>query len=141
MTVEMTPAQPVAVTQAELEEWYTMQKQMAELKGRELVLRNKIFGALFTAPREGTNKVPLSEGWVLKAQYVLNRTVDIAGFTSMREELEAAGVPCDQIIKYKPELNVTVYRTMTAEQLNLVDRILTIKPGTPQLEIVLPKRK
>lgn len=140
MTVALTPAQPVVVTQDEFNEWYNLQGQLATLKARESVLRAKIFQANFTDPREGTNKVPLSEGWILKATHVLNRTVDIAGFTAMRDELAAAAIPCDQIIKYKPELAISVYRTLTQEQMNLFDRVITIKPGTPQLEVVLPKR-
>lgn len=47
----------------------------------------------------------------------------------------------DDVIRWKPELAVTVYRNLTADQIHLVDQCLEIKPGSPSLDLVAPKEK
>lgn len=128
-------------TQEDLNTWYKLQEQLAKLKDQELTLRNKIFKSYFAAPKEGTNTMPLSEGWVLKGEYKINRTVDVATLTAKVALLRTAGVPMDDLIRYKPELVTTEYRKLTDERRQLFDEVLIIKVGTPSLDIVLPKRK
>ncbi len=128
------------VSQKDLEEWYKVQEELSALKSREILLRNKIFKGLFTDPKEGTNTHTLSDGYAIKGQHVINRSVDVASLTNMREELDKAKVPVESLIKYKPELAVAEYRKLNDEQRAMFDAVLIIKPGTPQLEIVKPKR-
>ena len=137
----MTAIPANAVTQADLDSWNQMQTQLAALKSAEMLLRIKIFKGLFPNPVEGTNSVPLgTEGWVIKAKYPITRKPDVALLTAKAAELRAAGVPVDSLIKSVPELVTTEYRKLTEEQTKLFDQILDIKPGSPALEIVLPKR-
>lgn len=128
------------VTQADLHAWYEMQKQLSALKSAEFLLRNKIFKGMFKDPREGTNTVPLQDGWVLKGKHTLNRSIDRAALSAMQEMFIKEGIATDQLVEYKPELKIGVYRTLTAEQQNLFDRALVVKEGAPALEIVLPKK-
>ena len=128
------------VTQADLERWYTVQKQLSKLKGEEQLLRQKIFAGMFPDPKEGTNSVDLADGFVIKGKRVINRTVDDAAYKASIEELAKAGIPTDEIIRYKPELAVSAYRKLTEEQTHLMDTVLIIKDGMPGLEIVKPKR-
>lgn len=128
------------VTQNDLNDWYLLQKQLAAIKDQELVLRKKIFVAWFKSPKEGTNNLPLTDGWVLKAVYPVNRKVDVPKLSVKRQDLQDAGLKLDDLIKYKPEVSVTEYKKLTDEQRKLFDEILEISPGTPQMEIVLPKR-
>lgn len=137
----MTPIPENTVTQADMDEWYALQKQLAAVKAAEMLLRMKIFKHYFPAPVEGTNQVPLgTEGWVIKAKYPITRKPDVALLTAKAAELRAAGVPVDSLIKSVPELVTTEYRKLTEEQTKLFDQILDIKPGSPALEVVLPKR-
>jgi hypothetical protein len=128
------------VTKEDIATWYKMHQQLGKLKSAEMLLRNKIFKGLWLEPVEGTNKYELDKGFVLKATYPITRKVDIALLTTMSPELRTAGIMVDNLVKYKPELVVAVYRTLTTEQQQSFDRILEIKPGSPQLEIVQPKR-
>lgn len=128
------------VTQEDLNTWYTLQEKLEEVKNAELELRRKIFGAFFDAPKEGTNTVPLSEGWVLKGMHKINRTIDVALLTTMSPALRTQNIPLDDLISYKPELVTASYRKLTDEQRLAFDQILNIKVGTPALEIVFPKK-
>ena len=130
------PEKP-AYNKDHIAEWYSVAKQMAALKSKEHLLRLRLAAFFFPEPKEGTNKVPIPEGqrWHLKMKHVLNRTVDEAALMASREDLTTAGVSVDKIIKYKPELAKSEYNKLTDEQKKLVDRCLTIKPGTPQLEL------
>lgn len=136
------------VTQQDLNEWYTIHEELAKLKAKESLLRAKIFKGMFQHPEEGTNSVPLSDGWVLKGKYVINRTIDQAALTSLSavdastnmSALAAAGVSVDSLVRWKPELVLSAYRGLAEQQRMIFDQCLIIKEGSPSLEIVLPKK-
>lgn len=128
------------VTQQDLETWYKLKKKLADMKVQEEMLRRKIFGGWFPEATEGVNSKPLADGYVLKATRVISRTVDGAAFSASIETLAKAGIATDEIVAYKPELKIGVYRKLTAEQMRLMDSVLIVKDGMPQLEIVKPKR-
>lgn len=137
----MTQIPANAVTQEDLNAWSEMQKQLGALKSAEMLLRTKIFKGLFPNPVEGTNSVPLgTEGWQIKAKYPINRKPDVALLTARAQELREAGIPLDSVIRAVPELATGEYRKLTDEQRYLLDQVMEIKPGSPALEIVLPKR-
>lgn len=130
-----------AVTQEDLNSWSEMQQKLSALKSAEMLLRIKIFKGLFPSPVEGTNSVPLgTEGWVIKAKYPINRKPDVALLTARAPELRAAGIVLEDVIRTIPELSTTEYRKLTEEQQKLLDQVMEVKPGSPALEIVLPKR-
>jgi hypothetical protein len=137
----MTAIPANTVTQDDLNQWDQMQKQLSALKSAEMLLRTKIFKGLFPSPVEGTNTIPLgTEGWVVKSQYKIGRTPDVALLTAKAPELRAAGIVLEDVIRTKPELVTGTYRKLTNEQRNLLDQVMEVKPGSPSLEIVLPKR-
>lgn len=129
-----------AATQEDLNEWWRIAQELDKLKPAEMQLRKKIYATYFQAPEEGTNKCPLTQGWVLKAQCVITRKVDKPLLTTNKAELEAAGIAVDSLVEWKPELKVSEYRKLSDEQRKLFDKCLDIKEGSPQLDIVLPKR-
>lgn len=152
----MAELTPPTVTAADLARWYQLQKDLARIKSEEALLRSLVFKAFFPVPAEGTNSVPLNDGTgaVIKAQHVINRAVDVGSFDALRAAQTAAieaektdGVianapklPFDKLVKWKPEVAITEYRKLTAEEQLYFDQCLVIKPGSPQLEIVIPKR-
>lgn len=127
-------------TQADLEEWYIVQAELKKLKNKEMLLRQKLFGFHFPSPEEGTNTVPLAQGWVLKGKYTISREIDPGALGALKEPFQQAGINVDKLVQYKPSLVLKEYRTLTAEQCQLFDRALIIKPGSPALEIVLPAK-
>lgn len=121
--------------------WYRMQQELQKLKANEMLLRKKIFDACFPNPKEGTNSYPLPDGWVLKGKHVVNRDVDLGAFQVLRDEFEKQGISPDDIVEFKPVLVKRSYNTLTAEQQKLFDQALIVKPGSPSLEIVKPKKR
>ena len=129
------------VTQADLAEWYKMQEEMKKLRAREMILRQKIFKFYFPNPNEGTNNHNMPDGYVLKGKHTINRDVDPGAFQVLRKTFEEAGIHPDALVQYKPSLVKREYNTLTEEQKRLFDQALIVKPGSPALEIVLPKRR
>lgn len=137
----MTNIPQNTVTMEDLAQWDHLQQELKRVKAAEMLLRTKIFNGLFTAPKEGTNSIPLNAGYVLKGTYVLNRTIDIGALQAIGDKMAELGIHKDDLVKYKPELVIGEYRTLTDEQRQLFDQALVIKPGSPALEIVLPKKR
>ncbi|HWV46984.1 MAG TPA: hypothetical protein VN039_13345 [Nitrospira sp.] len=155
-----------------LQEWYKINDALGAMKSKESLLRAAVYREFFVKkdengqdilPEEGTNKFSLPHDYVLKAQRVINRTVDAAALKQLshtKAELEykiangitlsdeealqhkvLKGILLEELIKYKPELAIKEYRTLTVDEQRVFDDVLVIRDGSPQLEIVLPKRK
>lgn len=138
-----------AVSLDELSKWYEMNETLKKLKGTEAMLRRRIADFFFPEPTEGSkdNKHSLNDGSgaVLQMTHSINRTVDEAELEALREAMFADGsnlpqLPLDQIIRWKPELNKAEYNKLTAEEKQVIDRALIVKPGMPSIEIKIPKR-
>ena len=136
------------VTQADINKWYELQAQLKSIKASEMLLRTKIYKGLFKEPEEGTNTLPLAEGWVIKAKRVIQRDIDLASLTinatvdseSGLSRLTAAGIQPESLVKWKPELILKNYRELNDEQKLIFNECLVIKDGSPALEIVLPAK-
>lgn len=137
----MTQIPDNEVTPSDMSEWWTLVKELARIKAQEMLLRRKIFRHFFPVPTEGTNSAALSDGFVLKGKYVINRKVDEGAFTSIKDKLREQGINPDALVRWKPELEIKAYRSLTAEQQKLVDQFLTVEPGSPALEVVKPAAK
>lgn len=138
---DTSAAKPLpVVTQEDMNLWYELQRQLSDIKAQEMDLRKKIFGAKFPDPVEGTNTVPLSDGWVLKGQYKIDRKVDEALLVTLTPILKEKKINIKDLIKYTPELSIREYRALDEEQMKLFNQVLIIKPGSPAMEIVKPKR-
>lgn len=155
----MTEITPTPVTADTLTQWFKAKRDLALLKGKEMLLRKLIFGHYFPSPREGTNTVVLPDSYQLKGGHVINRKIveesmqaltyrpilntdPVTGAAQFGPcKLEEAGVNPMQIIKWKPELNLTVYRELTEEQMHLVDQMLLIEEGSPSLDITPPSTR
>lgn len=105
----------------------------------ELEARKALFDLVYTAPKEGVNKLDLGEGYTLKGSYKLERKIDDAALASVMEELRQDGVNPDFLVEWKPSLKIAAYRELTAEQAQTMDKALIIKPSTPTLELVAPR--
>jgi len=136
----MSEIQQDEVTMEDIIAWNAASEELARAKNVEMLLRNRVFKGKFPAPVEGTNSVPLLNDYVLKATYKMNRTVELEAISTLADDLREAGINTTELIKYKPELDVKAYKALNADQRQVSDMCLTVKPGTPSLEIVLPKR-
>jgi hypothetical protein len=123
-----------------LSSWYTMAKELKVLRAKEILLRKQIFGHAFPNPHEGTNNFDLDDGYVLKGTYSLDRSVDEGAFSSLKEKLREEAINPDKLVQWKPSLVRKEYNKLTEDQKHLFDQCLTMKPGSPSLEIVLPAK-
>jgi hypothetical protein len=136
-------------TIADVARLYTMQAELASLKAAEAMLRRRIFEHFFPNPKEGSaeNKYPLNDGTgaVLQADHKINRTVLEAELDALKAAVKEDGanlpkLPFNKLIKYKPELAKSEYNKLTEEERQVFDRCLDIKPGMPEVKVVIPKR-
>lgn len=146
MTEETKPLDEVAKL-GKLQEWQTALLYAMDAKKlveREQELRKEVFGMFFELPKEGVNAFDLANGWKLKGTYKLERKIDEAALPAIKEVLAKLQVNSDVLIKWKPELAITEYKSLlilNPEAVKVFDQVLTTKPGSPTLELVPPKTK
>lgn len=105
----------------------------------EQALRKKVIAMAFPAPSEGVNTFALENGWQLKANCPMTRSVDVAAFNVLRPKLTELGVVADTLVRTEFALETKNYRALSDATRAVVDEALTIKPGSYSLELVAPK--
>lgn len=150
------PTQTESGTDAMLAEWQHLKDQLAQVKEREAFLRRELVTHMFSGATSGTEIVPLSNGWKLKATKPLNYKVKegpaLDELDTLCEANNMAAV-FEDLFRYKIELNVGIYKEsmpllrsmLTPDLQHRLDKVLaaviTIEPGMPQLELIGPKGK
>lgn len=130
-----------------LQEWQLALQAAAEVKPvieKEQTLRKEVMAIFFPEPVEGTNKFPLAQGWELKGTHKIDRKVDEAALPAVQSQLREMGVNPDPLVQMKPSLDTKAYRSLVQinpEAAKVFEQALTIKPGSPTLELVPPKEK
>lgn len=122
-----------------LEEKATLEKS----KANELGYRMLLGRATFTDPQEGST-THLFGNHKKAAKLVLkqpvNRRVDPNAIKQCIEDLRAVlGADADAVVRWKPELAITNYKKLTAEQQLLLAPAVTTSMGTFQLEYTKAK--
>lgn len=128
---------------------YTMQEQLAALKSAEAMLRRRIADHFFPNPTEGSkeNKYPINDGTgaILQMDHKINRKVLEPELDVLKAKIKAEGsnlpkLAFNKLVKYTPELVKAEYNKLTEEERRLFDEALEIKPGMPEVKVVIPKR-
>lgn len=125
--------------------WVAAETKLQEVKLEEMLLRKAVFEVKFPGIPEGTHRVPLANGYQLKAVGKLNYNLaNKEGQTEKAlEELEKLGPKgaflADRLVKWSPELSITEYRQLEPQYKAIIDTVLTVKPAAPTLEIEPPK--
>jgi hypothetical protein len=140
------PEQPFSL--ADISEWFKLKQELAALKTKEMLARVNVFKHTFglnpDTKLEGTNNYELPDHYVLKAVTSLNRDLEIEVLRAIAEELHTKfNIVADDLVRWKPELNLPAYRELCKEHpeaAKFFDQCITAKPGTPQLDITLPKK-
>ena len=138
---EILPQPPATVD--DLKRWDDLKKAIAAQMPTALILQEKelrarIVASFFPQPKEGTNAYPLANGYRLKYVNSIKRDVDPGEYQARQQEFTDAGIAFASMLVWKPNLDKKAYNTLTAEQQNVFDRCLIVKPESPQLEIELP---
>lgn len=137
------------VTETDLAEWYKLTVDLAALKAKEALLRPRIYRHFFPNPVEGTNTFVLPDKYQLKAVRKIDRKVDEASMFAFKapqpekniSKFEEAEINADELFKTKFELVTSSYRKLSDEQRKIVDQVLIIKDGSPQLDITPPSTR
>lgn len=124
----------------DIAQWEQAKVALGLAKSKEALLRARVFGACFPDPKEGTNKFPLANDYILNATHVISREIDVAVLKSSTPMLQEKQIPVDALITYKPSLVMSEYRTLTDEERQIFDIVLIVKPGSPQMSIELPAK-
>lgn len=126
-----------------LHEWQVASQELKALKEREMQLRKVLASAFFPTPSEGTNTLEIGNGYKLKGVFGMDRKVDEAALKAADKALRDAGVPLDDLVRWKPDLSITEYRKLDdqPEKKVIFDMVIITKPSSPSLEIVPPKNK
>lgn len=130
---------PDNYVEGDLEKWYKAAEELSVMKNIEMILRKRVYRHFFKNPKEGTNSHPLKDNYVLKGKRTIDRSVDEAAYKVMKDKFAELKI-AEDIIRYKPELAVKEYRSLTEEQRKVFDNCLIIKDGAPALEVVLPAK-
>lgn len=133
----LPPDNPFAGQQ--LNEWYAIKQQIAVLSAQELDLRIKLLGTYFDAEFvAGSRTIKLPTQWRLKAQrpwsYKLTDENGETKFALSRFNPELA----NNLVRWKPDLSVTAYKSLSVDWQKVFDPALTIKPDSPQLTLIEP---
>lgn len=127
-----------------LRDWNTAVAQVLSCKpimAHEMELRKAVMAEFFPTPKEGVNTVDMGQGWTLKATYKIDRKIDEAALPAVQEQLRALGINADTLIRYKAEVATNVYKGLSEQARLIFDTALTIKPGSPAIELTPPKEK
>lgn len=131
--------------------WRDAAAKLELAKLAEMTLRRAVFELKFPQAKEGTQRCELGNGYFIKAQFPYTYTLDKELTEGVQERIAKispqAEVVADRLINWKPELSIKEYRllqspSLTPEQKKIkaeLDKVLTVKPGAPQLEIEEPK--
>lgn len=126
-------------TNEDIMEWLKVKSELAKVKAKEALLRQRIIGTFFTAPKEGTNNHELGNNYKLKYTHKLQRDVDEAMLTNLLPALKEKDIDVDQLIERKPSLKIKNWRDLNEEQHLVFDQVITTKPASGTLEFVKPK--
>ena len=128
-----------------LNKWFELKEKAdaaKEIIEEEQTMRKEIFALFFESPSEGVNKFDIGDDYCLKGTYKLERKIDESVLQATLEQMEALGHnPNSGLIVMQPKLVLEAYRSLTPELQAIFSKALTIKEGSPQLEIADMNKK
>ena len=125
-----------------LDAWEQICLLQAQIKEAELNMRLRLFQGAFANPKEGTNTHMLPDGRAIKGQFKVNRYIDEAALPATLAALREMGVAnTDALVRYKPELAKSEWNTLSEEAKLTFSPAVIATPGTPSLEVVIPKKR
>ena len=122
-----------------IQNWNEAKEQVKRWTQTENDLRDKVIKGLFDSGTiEGTETIQIGSDWKLKATRRLNYTLSNkdGALVSILQTLPS--VIAENLIRWSPDLNLSMYRKLDATTQQLFIPVLSIKPAKPSLELVPP---
>lgn len=123
---------------------------LAAAKKLESDLRMEVLRELFDYDenilRSGTENIDLGDKWVCKAEFKTTYKLNDKDYAveKMLDKLEGMGEEgmflAERMVKFKPELSISEYKTLSPKYKAIVDTIVTTKNGLPTISIVQSKK-
>lgn len=160
-----TEAEFLARRDNQITDWLSAKAALEVVKSDEMEARKTVTATLFPTPKKGTQRYPLNNGYAIKLVYTLrpslgdkDKTDEDGNKISVREQVQEVedkiialgqigALLAERLIKWTPELSLSEFDKLNradpveAEIANLIEEILTITPGSPQLTFEEPKGK
>lgn len=149
---------------AEIENWLSSKATLDNAKTDEKDWRAKVTSTLFSNPKKGTQRYELGGGYKVKLVHTLTYSIgdkdavdpDSGEKIDIRDQVaaleakvcamsDAHRIAFEAVVSWKPEVSGSAYEKLNAndpiqlEVRNEIDKLLTIKPGSPQLQFEEPK--
>lgn len=122
-----------------VQEWNEAKQQLKVWQEKESRLRDQIVADCFDNTKtEGSESLDIGLDWKLRAtkKFNYNLSNKDGALTNI-----LAGLPsviAQNLIRWNPDLNLSMYRKLDAPTQQLFAPVLTIKAGKPTLELVAP---
>ncbi len=136
-----------------LAEWETAKGVLERAKASEMEARKAAAAFLFPTPKEGTQRIPLNNGFNVKMVHKVNTKISASNDDVDAAEEEAAKIGnegqflFERIITWKPEFSKSEFKKLDdglevhKKVKALVEKLIVETPGAPTLEIEEPKKK
>jgi hypothetical protein len=109
--------------------WYEAEKNAKAWAEQERDLRQRIVATAFPSPTVGTNKTRIDHGMALIGTVRINYKIDQEELSRCPPEL------VEKIIKLKPSLIESAWKSMTDNERKVFADAITETPGLPALEL------
>jgi hypothetical protein len=125
-----------------IQEWNVAKQQLNQWSETESTLRDLVIQELFnTGKTEGTETIELSNDWTIKATKKLNYRLSNKDGELVNIIATLPSVIAQNLIRWQPDLNLSMYRKLDPSTQALFNPVLTIKPSKPSLELIAPDSK
>lgn len=122
-----------------LQQWNEAKEQSKHWSEVESTLRDTLVKELFDSSKtEGTETLELSGDWKLKATKRLSYNLSNKDNALVNILQGLPSVIAENLIRWNPDLNLSMYRKLDTPTQQLFAPVLAIKPGKPSLELVPP---
>lgn len=131
-----------------LMQWDAAKVELAKAKALESQLRNEVVRRLYPdveADAEGTKNIDLGGGYKVKTVFKQSRRLNnkngevVEALEKIDKMGAGAKVIAERLVKWEPKLSKSEYDKLPVEIKNIIDKVITMRPATPTVELVKPK--
>lgn len=133
-------------------DWNATKAALKTLIELEREKRAVLYTSLFPGNVDTTETLELPNGYKFKGKGSLNYKLQFStkedgqkALDEALDKIEKTGNEgpfiAERLVKWKPELSVSEYKALASDSpiKKIIDSVLTITPGSPELELVSPK--
>lgn len=122
-----------------IQEWTEAREHLKKWSQLESDLRDRVIAETFDSSKtEGTETIELMGDWKLKAVRKLNYNLSNKDNALTNILASLPSVIAQNLIRWQPDLNLSMFRKLDQATQELFSPVLTIKPAKPSLELVPP---